>query len=91
MQLMATSLATINGELREIFFKHPKTDDGTKNSLKGLIRVDLENGKYVTHDQVSKEEEEGGCLETVYLNGKLFKDYSLSEIRKTIDSTICKS
>lgn len=28
----------INGELKEIF-KHPKTDDGTKNSLKGLIAV----------------------------------------------------
>lgn len=28
----------VNGELKEIF-KHPKTDDGTKNSLKGLIAV----------------------------------------------------
>ena len=41
---------TINGKLIEIY-KHPKTDDGTKNSLKGLIRVEEENGKYVAYDQ----------------------------------------
>lgn len=41
----------INGRLIEIY-KHPKTDDGTKNSLKGLIRVEEENGKYVAYDQM---------------------------------------
>lgn len=40
----------INGKLIEIY-KHPKTDDGTKNSLKGLIRVEKEDGKYVAYDQ----------------------------------------
>lgn len=40
----------INGKLIEIY-KHPKTDDGTKNSLKGLIRIEEENGKYVAYDQ----------------------------------------
>lgn len=77
----------INGELKEIF-KQPKTDDGTKNSLKGLIKVELADNTYVAIDQVSIEEEKTGCLETVFKDGKLYKDYSLSDIRKRIDSTL---
>ena len=77
----------INGELKEIF-KQPKTDDGTKNSLKGLIKVELTDNAYVAIDQVSIEEEKTGCLETVFKDGKLYKDYSLSDIRKRIDSTL---
>lgn len=77
----------INGELVEIF-KHPKTDDGTKNSLKGLIRVEEENGKYVAYDQQTEEEELEGCLETVFVNGDLVREYSLSEIRKRVNSTL---
>lgn len=78
----------INGELKEIF-KHPKTDDGTKNSLKGLIAVYQDkDGKYYAKDQVSEKEEQGGCLETVFLNGVLTKDYSLSEIRERINESI---
>lgn len=38
-------------------YKHPKTDDGTKNSLKGLIRVEKEDGKYVAYDQQTKDSE----------------------------------
>lgn len=78
----------INGELKEIF-KHPKTDDGTKNSLKGLITVEQEdNGKYYAVDQVSPKEEMCGCLETVFENGILKKEYSLKEIRERIDNSL---
>ena len=77
----------VNGELKEIF-KQPKTDDGTKNSLKGLIKVELIDGIYVAVDQVSVEEEKVGCLETIFRDGKLYKDYSLSDIRRRIDSTL---
>lgn len=79
----------INGELKEIF-KHPKTDDGTKNSLKGLVAVykNIPDGRYYVVDQVSEKEEQQGCLETIFLNGVLTKDYSLSEIRKRIDESI---
>lgn len=83
----ATACA-INGELKEIF-KHPKTDDGTKNSLKGLIAVYRDkDGKYYAKDQVSEKEEQGGCLETVFLNGILTKEYSLNEIRERINESI---
>ena len=78
---------TINGELREIF-KHPKTDDGTKNSLKGLIRVEKEDGKYVAYDKQDGIQEMKGCLEPVFVDGKLVRDNSLSEIRERVNSTL---
>ena len=77
----------INGELKEIF-KQPKTDDGTKNSLKGLITIYEENGTYVAKDCVSEAEEMTGALEPVFVNGSLVKDYSLSEIRERIDASL---
>ena len=77
----------INGELKEIF-KQPKTDDGTKNSLKGLIAIYEENGTYVAKDCVSEAEEMTGALEPVFVNGSLVKDYSLSEIRERIDASL---
>ena len=77
----------INGILIEIY-KHPKTDDGTKNSLKGLIRVEEENGKYVAYDQQTKDAELQGCLKTVFINGELVREYSLSEIRERVNSTL---
>ena len=78
-------MGVVNGELKEIF-KHPKTDDGTKNSLKGLIAVYKGlDGKYTATDQVSIEEEKDGYLETVFEDGILKKEYSLEEIRQRID------
>lgn len=61
------------------------TDDGTKNSLKGLIRIEEENGKYVAYDQ---DAELQGCLKTVFVDGELVREYSLSEIRERVNSTL---
>lgn len=77
----------INGKLQEIF-KQPKTDDGTKNSLRGLIKVVQADKTYIAVDRVSEEDEKTGCLETVFKDGVLLKDYSLKEIRERIDSTL---
>ena len=78
----------VNGELKEIF-KQPKTDDGTKNSLKGFIKVVLnDRGEYLAIDQVTEAEESEGCLETVFKDGVLYKNYTLSEIRCRVDSTL---
>lgn len=63
-------------------FKQPITDDGTKFSAKGLLRVDYnEDGVPTLSDCVSKQDEEGGILEVVFENGKLVKEQSLAEIR----------
>ncbi|MCB9188321.1 MAG: nicotinate phosphoribosyltransferase [Flavobacteriales bacterium] len=81
---MKATYGEVNGQGREIF-KNPKTDDGTKKSAKGLVRVDGD-GVHVTgwSDQATKEEEKGGMLQTVYKDGKLIKDWKLSEIRALI-------
>lgn len=73
-------------EKREIF-KDPITDDGTKKSLKGLISVQMNVlGELIAVDQQTWEQERTGYLQTVYLDGKIVKEYTLEEIRKRIKS-----
>lgn len=78
---------------REIF-KDPITDDGTKKSAKGLIRVDevlspdgygnLKHDTYIMKDQCTWEEEKEGELKTVFLNGSLTREYTLDEVRNNL-------
>lgn len=75
--------AQVNGKGYDLY-KDPKTDTGMKKSSKGLLRVDFINGEYVLKDQCTPEEEEGGELRTVFLNGKLMKDWTLAEIRERV-------
>ena len=78
----------VDGEGIEIF-KDPKTDDGIKKSLKGLIKVGLDSAdNYIAIDQVSKEEEEKGELKTVFFNGTIMKDFDLQEIRDNVTKTL---
>jgi len=80
----ATS-SIVDGEFREIF-KDPVTDGGVgmKKSAKGLLRVDKIGKDYVLKDQCTSEEEEGGELKTVFLDGTLLVDWKLSEIRAEV-------
>ena len=75
--------AQVDGKGYELF-KDPVTDSGMKKSAKGLLRVDKINGEYVLKDQCSLEEEDGGELQTVFLDGKLMKDYTLQEVRDNL-------
>lgn len=85
---MKATWCQVNGEGREIF-KQPKTDNGTKNSLKGLICVSpTPDGSYEAIDQCPKSQEELGELQTVYENGVLIKDWTLEEIRRNINASI---
>lgn len=85
---MKATWCQINGEAKEIF-KKPKTDSGMKNSLKGLIKVEKDsNGKYYAIDQVTREEEQTGCLETVFKDGKLVKEFTLAEVRANVDASL---
>jgi nicotinamide phosphoribosyltransferase len=77
----------VNHEGREIF-KDPVTDDGTKKSAKGLLKVEEVNGTYKLIDQVTPEQETEGALVTVFEEGKMVKDYSLSEIRTRLAKQI---
>jgi len=81
---MKATYGEVNGEGREIF-KNPKTDDGTKKSAKGMLRIDGENNVVTgMTDSATKEQEMEGMLQTVYKDGKLIKDWSLAEIRSLI-------
>jgi nicotinamide phosphoribosyltransferase len=74
----------VNGEGREIF-KAPKTDDGTKNSARGLLRVDGACGVVTgMSDAVTPSEEQGGMLVTVFRDGKMLREENLAEIRARI-------
>ena len=80
---MKATYGEVDGEGREIY-KNPITDDGTKKSAKGLLKIIKENGSYKLVDQVSWEEEKQGELKEVYRDGKLLIDTSLTEIRARI-------
>lgn len=75
--------AIINGASVELF-KDPITDSG-KRSHKGLMKlIKNEDGTFTTLDQVNEQEEKEGELTTVFLNGKVVKEYTLSELRDTL-------
>ena len=88
---MKATYVEINGEGREIF-KNPVTDDGTKMSATGLLKVKMENGKFVLLDSVTWKEEKQGELKTVFKNGKLIKEFTLNEIRQRLKNReICRA
>lgn len=73
---------------REIF-KDPITDDGTKRSKKGLLKVAYDdNFNIVCADQQNYLQESGGLLTTVFKNGELYKKVELHEIRNRIMNAI---
>jgi nicotinamide phosphoribosyltransferase len=81
---MKATYGEVNGEGRAIF-KNPKTDDGTKISAKGLIRLDGNKLEVTTMtDEVTMEEEAGGMLEVVYRDGEILKEVKLEEIRSLL-------
>lgn len=73
----------VNGERRNIF-KSPKTDSGIKKSAKGLLRIELNDGRFCLFDQQSEDQEKQGLLEAIFVDGKILKETTLSEIRHKI-------
>jgi nicotinamide phosphoribosyltransferase len=76
-------------EAREIF-KDPITDDGTKRSKKGLLSIPntLKDGKIWVKDQCTWEEEGKGLLQTVFKDGQLVKQTTLTEIRERLNKQL---
>lgn len=62
-------------------YKDPKTGDGTKKSARGLLQVSKLFDDYVLHDECDTSDHKLGELQPVFVNGKLVKETSLSEIR----------
>ena len=82
---MKATYGEVQGEGREIY-KDPVTDDGTKKSARGLMKVVKENGRYQLIDQVSWDEEKKGELMEVFRDGQLLVDHTLQDIRERIKS-----
>lgn len=80
---MIGTYGEVHGEGREIY-KDPITDDGTKKSARGLVKVVNCNGQYELIDQVTWEEEQQGELREVFRDGQLLIDLTLAEIRDNI-------
>lgn len=76
--LKSTSV-TIDGVEKQIF-KDPKTDSGMKKSQKGRVAVYDNGTKFI--DGLSKSEVGENLLTLVFKDGNLFKDLTLSQIRK---------
>ncbi len=70
-------------------FKDPITDDGTKKSATGLLKVfKNENGTLELIQQVNWEEEKTGELVEVFRDGKLLAETTLYEIRNKLYATL---
>jgi len=80
---MKATYGEVEGEGREIY-KDPITDDGTKKSARGLIKIIKENNKYKLIDRVTWEEEQTGELKEIFRDGKLLVDHKLSDIRNRV-------
>ena len=84
---MKATYGEVNGEGRPIF-KAPKTDDGTKKSAKGLLKVTMGEHGYELEDEVSWEEERQGALEVVFRDGALLREERLSAIRERLNASL---
>lgn len=73
----------VNGESRNIF-KNPKTDDGTKKSAKGLLRVGNVGNKYVVFEEQDFSVPFEDCLKPVFLDGNILTAVTLNDIRERL-------
>ena len=75
--------AEVAGEAVEIY-KDPATDDGTKKSAKGMLRVEKEGDNYVLYEQQSREEFDRGAHVAIFRDSRLLVDPSLAEMRERL-------
>jgi nicotinamide phosphoribosyltransferase len=85
---MKATYAEVNGEER-MLFKDPKTDDGTKRSQRGRVAVTKMNGEIIVTDGLNLKTYNANfanrdLLETVFLDGELVSEHSLSEVRERL-------
>jgi len=72
-------------------YKDPITDDGSKKSLRGLLKVDLctqpkcSTEQYFVQQDCTPEEEAEGLLQVIYEDGEFYNQITLSEIRERLN------
>lgn len=85
---LKSTYAIVNGEER-LISKDPITDDGIKKSLRGLVAVVRNSDTIVAIDNLNAEEQsmvDGNLLTPVFMDGRMLKITSLSEIRARLQN-----
>jgi len=77
----------VNGQGYELF-KDPITDNGTKKSAKGLLRVEKEGDNYVLYDQQTWEQEAGGELREIFRDSVVKSTDDLAIIRARLGAVV---
>lgn len=76
--------AEVDGKPMNIY-KSPKTDDGTKNSAKGLISIDREDdGSWSMYEEAEWNDVKNCAFELVYKDGVLVRNVSISDVREAL-------
>ena len=83
---MKAIYAEVGNEAVDIY-KDPATDDGTKKSAKGLLRVEKEGEDFVLYQQQTPEQFNGGALVPVFRDGKLLVRTTLAEMRERLNAS----
>lgn len=86
LAMKATS-GVVNDKRRDIF-KNPITDDGTKKSARGLLKVshNFDTQKLVLLESQTENQEQQGYLEDVFVNGKILYKDSIEIIRRRLSN-----
>lgn len=85
---MKATYVVVDGKGRAIS-KNPITDDGTKKSATGLLRVGkLPDGALYLEEDVDGVTETCGELKTVFIDGKITRRHTLAEIRARIEDRL---
>lgn len=75
--------AEVGNEVVEIY-KDPATDDGTKKSAKGLLRVEKEGDDFVLYEQQSRDEFDSGALVPIFRNSRLLVTETMAAMRERL-------
>ncbi|MCS5737180.1 hypothetical protein N1032_25970, partial [Herbiconiux sp. CPCC 203386] len=84
---MKATYGVVKGEGRAIQ-KSPKTDDGTKKSLKGLIHHKFKFGEWIATDSVTPEREEESDLPVIFHNGVVLNEVNLEQVRTRVSKYV---
>jgi nicotinamide phosphoribosyltransferase len=87
MKALYAEIEAQYGKDRIEIYKDPATDDGTKKSAKGLVRVEKEGDDYVLYDQQTLEQFEQGEYKTVFRNSVITVRPQLAEMRENLMSS----
>lgn len=85
---LKTTFGQFGGE-KKALFKNPVTDDGTKVSQKGRVKVLADNsGKITGYVDGFLDEPDGSALVPIFMDGKLLIRHTFAEIRERLANQI---